>query len=120
MLMAGLTAGFIATSVPKFFFGIADPVFGMFTVCPVFGMLAACYLIMATGRLQVREKGIWQYWRLLRWGKIGSYRWANDRILVVEAKGPLSLLQGALRFPPEQKQAVDELLTKHRPAQATA
>jgi len=83
-------------------------------------MFAACWLIIATGRLQVLEKGIWQYWRLLRWGKIGSYRWANDSTLVVEAKGPLSLLQGPLPFPPEHKQAVDELLTEHCPAQATA
>ena len=76
------------------------------------------WLIMASGRLRVREGGIWQYWGLLRWEKIGFYRWANDATLLVRAKGFLSFFQGALPVPPEQKQAVEELLAKHCPAAA--
>jgi hypothetical protein len=78
------------------------------------------WLIMASGRLQVRESGIWQYWSLLRWGKIGSYHWANDATLLVRGKGFFSWFQGALPVPPEHKQAVEELLAQHCPAQATA
>jgi hypothetical protein len=67
-LMMGLTIGLAATPVLNVF-GIAGPVFGT--------SFGAYWLIMATGRLQVRESGIWQYWSLLRWDRIGSYRWAD-------------------------------------------
>jgi hypothetical protein len=78
------------------------------------------WLIMAGGRLQVREGGIWMYWGLLRWDKIGFYRWANDATLLVRGKGFFSFSQGALPVPPEQKQAVEELLAKHCPAAENA
>jgi hypothetical protein len=78
------------------------------------------WLIMASGRLQVRESGIWQYWSLMRWRKIHSYRWANDATLLIRGKGFFSWFQGALPVPPEHKQAVDEALAKQCPAQATA
>jgi len=107
-LIMGLTSG-LATS----FFGIAGPVFGV--------SFAAYWLIMATGRLQVRESGMWLYWSLLRWGKIGSYRWVTDSTLLVRANGTLSpLFQGALPVPPEHQQAVEEFLAEHCPAQAKA
>jgi hypothetical protein len=120
-LIVVLAAGFavlwgVATSSPSSF-GIGEIVFGL--------SWAAYSLIIATGRLQVRENGIWAYWGLLRWGKIGSYHWANDATLWVRRKGPLALfLPGASRValpvPPEHKQAVEEFLAKHCPAQATA
>jgi hypothetical protein len=110
-LVMGVLGGFSAASVSKVF-GIAGPVFGV--------SFAAYWLVMTTGRLQVRENGIWAYWGLLRWGKIGSYRWADDSTLVLRSKGMLSLMQGALPVPPEHRQGVDDLLAKHRTAQATA
>jgi hypothetical protein len=83
--------------------------------------LVPYWLVMAGGRLQARENGIWQYWGLLRLGKIASYDWANDATLLIRAKGFFSsFLQGVLPVPPEQKQAVEELLAKHCPAQANA
>ena len=83
--------------------------------------LVPFWLVMASGRLQMRENGIWQYWGLLRWSKIDTYRFANDATLMIRAKGFLSSrIQGALPVPPGQKQAVEELLAKHCPAQATA
>lgn len=94
----------------EFAFGIALPAF-MIVFVPY-------WLILATGRLQVREGGVWQYWALLGWNKIGSYRWANDATLLVRAKGFFSFFQGALPVPPEQKQAVEELLAKNCPAAA--
>lgn len=107
----GVVVGLNTTSL-SWTFGIAGPVLGV-----SFGVF---YLIMATGRLQVRENGIWAYWGLLPWGKVGSYQWANDGTLLVRRKGPLALMQGALPVPPEHKQAVEELLAKHVPAQANA
>jgi hypothetical protein len=72
------------------------------------------WLIMAGGRLQARENGVWQYWGLLPWSKIESYHWANDCTLLVKARGPLSFLgRGALPVPPEYKDAFDQLLQKH-------
>src|ERR1700722_19292976 len=79
-LILGLTSGLALASVSQMF-SIAGPVFGV--------SATAYALILATGRLQVQERGIWQYWSLLRWGKIGSYGWASDSTLLLRAKGPL-------------------------------
>jgi hypothetical protein len=86
-------------------------------VGPVFGVTFGVYwLIMATGRLQIREGGLWQYWALLRWYKIESLRWSGDSTLLVKAKSRLPFLgRGALPVPPEQKQAINELLQKYCP-----
>jgi hypothetical protein len=78
------------------------------------------WLIMAGGRLQVRENGIWQYWALLRWGRIRSYRWAKDSTLVVMPKGTLALFRAVLPVPPEHRQAVEEFLAKRCSAQPDA
>ena len=75
-------------------------------------------LIMAGGRLQVRENGVWQYCGLLRWSKIKSYQWANDGTWLVRVKGFSFLRRGALPVPPEYKDAFDQLLQKHCAAEA--
>ena len=68
---------------------------------------------MAFGRLQIREGGLWQYWGLLRWDKIEFYQWSGDSTLVLKAKSHLPFLgRGALPIPPEDKQAIEELLQK--------
>ena len=72
---------------------------------------AAFFLVAAFGWLQVRDNGIMQYWGLLRWGKIASFHWAEDATLLLSRRGFLSL-RVALPVPPEQKQAVDEFLTR--------
>jgi hypothetical protein len=86
-------------------------------VSPVLGVSFGLYwLIMALGRLQIREGGLWQYWGLLRWDKIASCRWSGDSTLMVKANSRLPFLgRGALPVPPEQKQAINELLQKHCP-----
>jgi hypothetical protein len=77
-------------------------------------------LIMASGRLQVRENGSWQYASLRRWSKIGSYRWAKDGTLLIRPKGFFSWSQGALPVPRKHTQAFDELLAKNCPNVADA
>jgi hypothetical protein len=64
-----------------------------------------------TGRVQITEYGLWQNLNLLRWEKIGSYRWLDDSTLfAVKAQGPISI---KLPVPPEHKRAVAEILTQH-------
>jgi hypothetical protein len=76
-----------------------------------FCLASACYwLIAATGRLQIRENGLWTYWGLVPWRKITMYRWANDSTLVLRASGPLNFLQGAIPIPKQQQLAVDGYL----------
>jgi hypothetical protein len=78
------------------------------------------WLVLASGRLQVREGGLWLYGNLLRWSKIRSHHWTNDATLLLRRKSLFPWSQeGALHFPPEHKQAVDELLAKHCPTRAT-
>jgi hypothetical protein len=107
-LVMGVAGGFATASVSRSF-GIAGPVFGI-----LFGIY---WLIMASGRLQIREGGLWQYWGLLRWEKIESCHWSGDSTLLVQAKTLLPFLgRGALPVPPEDKQAIEGLLQKHCPA----
>lgn len=73
--------------------------------------LAVQFLVRATGRVQVTEKGLWQSANLLPWKEIGSYRWLNDSTLVaVKGVGPISF---KMPVPIEHKNAVDDLLTRH-------
>jgi hypothetical protein len=104
-LGVGLVCGSTVGQLPKSF-QVACPVF-----CISFGVY---WLIMASGRLQIRRDGLWQYWALLRWEKIESCRWSGDSTLLVRAKSLLPFLgQGALPVPPKDKQAVAELLQKY-------
>ena len=85
--------------------GIAGPVLGI--------SFAIFWVIMASGRLQIREAGLWQYCGLLRWDKIESCWWSGDSTLMLKAKSRLPFLgRGALPIPPEHKLAIDELLLK--------
>lgn len=73
--------------------------------------MAALFSAQAFSRLQVREHGIWSYWELIRWGRIASYCWGEDCTLLVSRRGRYSL-RVAIPFPPEQRQAVDDLLNR--------
>ncbi len=80
----------VSTGANSKLFGIGAPVFG--TTCAIF------FVILATGRLQIREGGIWQYWALLPWAKLASYSWSPDSTLLLQARNPLPFL-GAGRCP---------------------
>lgn len=73
------------------------------------------FLVFSTGRLQVREGGIWQYWGLLEWDRLAWYRWADDATLMLRGRGPFQFLRGALPVPPESQAEVKSLLAKHAP-----
>ncbi len=72
------------------------------------------FAIMGLGRLQVTEHGLWQYWGLLPWAKIGSVNWAPDATLHIQTTfrfAPLS--RGALAVPPEHREAIAGFLAQH-------
>ncbi len=102
-LLAALGGGLAATpaSPPLL---VASPVFAV--------SFAAFWFIAATGRLQVRENGLWVYCNLLRWRKIEHYRWAPDSTLMLTATLPFSL-RSAVPVPPEHRENFDALLTRH-------
>jgi hypothetical protein len=90
---------------------------GAVAIDPIVGALfgnsfAVYWLIMAGGRLQVRQNGLWQYCGLLRWSKIGSYAWADDGTLMITHR-TFAPSKGALSVPSEHRQAVDQLLSKY-------
>lgn len=79
---------------------------------------AMYWLLMSTGRLLICENGVFQYWGLLRWNKIRSYRWEGDTdaTLMVRTTARFALLgRGAFPVAIEQKDAVDALLREHAP-----
>jgi hypothetical protein len=84
-------------------------------VAPVFGIsYGILLLIVASGRFQIREGGLWRYCDLLRWDKIESCQWSADSTLMLQANTPFPFLgRGALPVAPEDKQAINELMQKH-------
>ena len=107
LMGAGGSFAFVANNFDKF--GIAGALFGV--------TFSIYWVIMASGRLQIREYGIWQYWGLLKWQKIKSYQWEGetDSTLMLQAKTKLPFLgRGALPVPIEHKDAIDELIKQYR------
>jgi len=97
--MAALAGGSAATTSSSL----------LIAASPFFGIASAVYwLIVATGRLQVHENGLWIYWDLVQWRKIRSYRWAPDATLMFQAR-----LRGAVPVPQAHRKSFDILLAKH-------
>ena len=82
-MIMGLTGGLALGSLSNLL-ALARPVFGI--------SLGIYWLIMATGRLQIRGGGLWQYWALLRWDKIESCQLSRDSTLIAKAKTRLPFL----------------------------
>jgi len=77
---------------------------------------ATGFVMMAVGRLQLRQDGISLYWGLLKWDKIQYYRWDGQTgcTLILQPKTRLPLLsRGAVCVPIEYKDSVDQLLKKY-------
>lgn len=81
-----------------------------------FFLFSGYFLMLAVGRLQIREQGIWQYWSLLKWRKIENYHWEGETdsalMLQVKTKFPF-LARGALPVAAEHKDAIGELIKKN-------
>jgi hypothetical protein len=75
---------------------------------------ASFFLIMAFGRLQIFENGIWQYSMLFKWDRIESYDWqgGEEPKLMLKMQSRF-FRRRELSFPLEQADAVDELLPKY-------
>ena len=98
-VMAALAVGSAATTSSSL----------LIAASPFFGIASAVYwLIVATGRLQVHENGLWIYWDLVQWRKIRSYRWAPDATLMFQAR-----FRGAVPVPQAHRKSFDILLAKH-------
>ena len=104
-------------------FDIAATVVVVFAVLPA----AICCLVLAFGRLQIRENGIWKYCELLKWHQLQSYHWegANDCSLRLQVRTLAFLERGAVPLPAlpvslEQKASIEEFLQKHCPMASDA
>ena len=87
----------------------------------LFGLTAFIYWgIMASGRLQIRQNGIWQYCSLLKWNRLQSYEWQGDSLLIQANTRLLFLGKGALPVTIEHKVSFEEMLTKHSTPQGDA
>lgn len=74
---------------------------------------ALFFMIASSGRLRICENGVWQYWSLLRWKRIESFRWEGtaDATLMLQAKTRFAFMgRGALPVAIEQKEDVDALM----------
>jgi hypothetical protein len=102
----GLGGGFASNTLDSL--GIASALFGI--------TFSAYWVLLACGRLQIVENGIWQYWSLLKWQKLQSYEWqGNSRpTLMLQTKTKLPFLgRGALPIPAEHKEAFSKLLEQY-------
>lgn len=72
------------------------------------------FAVLGFGRLEVTERGLWQYWGLLPWEKIGSASWTPESTLLLQARGRFpSLSKGVVPVPPAHRAVVAELLAQH-------
>ena len=113
--------GFIGSWVAKSFINLSyAPHSSIFIGVSV----AIYYLLMAFGRLQVRDKGILVYADLIRWERIESFDWVygNEKMYTLKFKlagrSPSFLRNGALSIPVEKKNELEEILKYHLPNKA--
>jgi len=66
-------------------------------------LLAVGAVVVAVSRLQVREHGLWLFWRLLRWKRMESYTWEEDCLLFRVRTGLPFLGRAAVAVPGEIK-----------------
>jgi hypothetical protein len=65
-------------------------------------LFSVFWIMMSLGRLEIHERGIWAYSRLMKWSRIKDYSWAEDGTLLISESGPLSFLRrGAIHVPNE-------------------
>jgi hypothetical protein len=82
-------------------------------------VFAVSFLLIGSGRLQVRENGLCVGWELVPWERIGSWRWEGDSALWLRTTGFFSWYQRAMPIAPAQQQEAHELLLQHCPTGAS-
>src|SRR5262249_15646893 len=83
----------------------------------VLWLSSALFVISATGRLQIRESGIWLYDRLVPWDRIRSSR-CDGSTLSLELTGFPP--KASLSVPSDHRQAFDALWAKHYSVESVA
>ena len=76
-------------------------------------MFAVFFLLVGSGRLQVRENGLWVNFELLPWGRIRSWRLGRALYAVAEDNGYLLLVSKGDALTHAQRQEAHELFLKH-------
>ncbi|HNE06560.1 MAG TPA: DUF5673 domain-containing protein [Anaerolineales bacterium] len=86
-------------------------------ISTVIGLASGVYFVyMGFSRIQIYENGILVYVDLIKWSKIESFEWVDDKgkacTLKLRYKGrtPAFLRNGAVPVPVEKKEQVDSLL----------
>jgi hypothetical protein len=76
---------------------------------------ALFFIIIGLGRVQIREKGIWQNGYLLKWEKIQSYEWSGQAqgAFKVQLRSRFPFAGGVLLIPDEHKDACCRYLGEH-------
>tara|TARA_R110001592_G_scaffold212087_1_gene464339 strand:- start:315 stop:734 length:420 start_codon:yes stop_codon:yes gene_type:complete len=96
------------------FYATDETGFSAFFQIVLYFDMALLYGFLSVGRLQIRERGLWQCEGLLAWDKIESWRWVGDGhpTLLVKAKTRFPFLPsgGALPIPIAQKDQVENFL----------
>jgi hypothetical protein len=68
------------------------------------------------GRLEFRMNGIWVYWSLLPYDRIGSWRFKNNTLLIESRKPFLGYRgKGAIPIAPEQREKIEAILDQQCP-----
>jgi len=82
----------------------------------LFSVYPFCYITSAFGHLQIREKRVWAYYRLLSWEHIQYCKWEFGCTLIIQVRSklPFSGVVG-VHIPLEQMPSAIEELKKHCP-----
>ena len=82
-------------------------------------LLVIYFAVLALGRLQVREQGIWLYTVLLPWNKIESYT-LSDRVFYFQVNGLWLWMRKTYVVPEAHVEAFETYLLEHNVPENTA
>jgi hypothetical protein len=82
-------------------------------VAQIFGIALPTYLlILAKGRIQVREHGVWRVADLLQWDQIDSCSLSEDSTLLIQTKRKFDFATSAIPIPPHLSRMVIEIVSE--------
>lgn len=74
--------------------------------------VSGTFLLMAVGRLQIRQNGLWTYWGLVHWKHFLDCEWKANTLLFRSSAFGQWFLRGAIPIHPDQVAAVKRILAK--------